>query len=342
MRFAIAALAAVCAFAFGADARQFQSELFAAENPSEVVLQDMFTAFMKQYNKAYSHAEFSGRFNQFKANVETIRLHNTMANESYTMGLNEFADLSFDEFKAKHFGYNKIEREFDRSKNLHQIVKAAPASQDWRTSGAVTAIKDQGQCGSCWAFSTTGSIEGAWKIAGNTLVSLSEQQLVDCSTLYGNQGCNGGLMDNAFKYVIANKGLCTEASYPYTGEDGTCKKTCTKVVTIDDYKDVQTKDEDALENAVGTIGPVSVAIEADQNGFQFYSSGIFAGTCGTNLDHGVLAVGYGTSGSTDYWIVKNSWGTSWGEQGYIRMVKGTKGAAGQCGIAIEPSYPIIS
>lgn len=340
MRFAVATLAAVCAFAFGADARQFQSVEFSNANPSEMVLQDMFTAFMKQYNKAYSHSEFSGRFNQFKANVETIRLHNTLSNESYTMGINEFADLSFEEFKAKHYGYNQINRDYDRK--LNEVVLEAPTADavDWRTKGAVTPIKDQGQCGSCWAFSTTGSIEGAWVLAGHSLTSLSEQQLVDCSTAYGNQGCDGGLMDSAFKYVIANGGLCTEASYPYKAEDGICQKTCSKVVTIKSYTDVARNSEAGLL-AAAALKPVSVAIEADQTGFQFYSSGIFTAACGTNLDHGVLVVGYDTTASTPYWIVKNSWGTSWGEQGYIRIAKGKQQPYGLCGIAMEASYPNI-
>jgi len=340
MRFAVAALAAVCAFAFGVDARQFQSALYSEQAPSEMALQDMFTSFMKQYSKAYSHAEFSSRFEQFKANVETIRLHNTLSNDSYTMGLNEFSDLSFDEFKGKYFGYNHIERGYARSKNLHKDVGAAPASVDWRTSNAVTPVKDQGQCGSCWAFSTTGSIEGAWVLQGkHSLVSLSEQQLMDCSIPYGNLGCNGGLMDNAFEYVIANKGICTEASYPYTNPPKTtrCNTSCAKVATISSYKDIPSGNEASLKDAVGNYGPVSVAIEADQTGFQFYSGGVFNGVCGTNLDHGVLAVGYGTDSGSDYWLVKNSWGTSWGENGYIRMIYGKN----ECGISLAASYPTI-
>jgi len=334
MRFFVAA---VCALFLGSAAAT-RNPLFTSTPLTDVQQEEMFTSFMQQYDKKYTHDEFAARFSTFKNNLEVIRQHNTMVNSTYTMGVNEFADLSFTEFKTKYFGYSHKDNEYLRSKNYHSVVKAAPTSVDWRTQNAVTPIKDQGQCGSCWAFSATGSIEGAWALAGKGLVSLSEQQLVDCSQAQGNQGCNGGLMDYAFEYVISNKGICTEASYPYTAKDGTCKKTCENVVTISGYKDIPSGDETSLYNAVGTVGPVAVAIEADQTGFQFYSSGVFSGTCGTNLDHGVLAVGYGvdTTGA-NYWIVKNSWGSSWGESGYIRMIRGKD----QCGIALAASYPTV-
>jgi len=301
-----------------------------------------FSKFVGQYNKKYDNKdELVQRFGVFMDNLDTIVAHNA-GGATWTMAVNEFADLTWEEFKVGRFGYNGSLRGFRRS--LPTVDASSmftlPASVDWTTKGAVTPIKNQEQCGSCWAFSSTGSIEGSYEIKTGKLNSLSEQQLVDCSQSYGNMGCNGGLMDYAFEYVIANKGLCSESAYPYTAVTGTCKSsTCTSVSTITSYKDVTHNSEDALQAAVAQQ-PVSVAIEADQSGFQFYSSGVFTGTCGTALDHGVLAVGYGTQGTQAYWKVKNSWGTSWGMSGYILMGRNMQAPYGQCGIAMEPSYPI--
>jgi len=228
-------------------------------------------------------------------------------------------------------------------------ASAAPDAIDWTNQNGksyVTPVKNQGQCGSCWAFSTTGSIESRSAIkngqTGSDITPLSEQQLVDCSGSYGNEGCNGGLMDDAFKYVEASGGLCSESEYKYTARDGTCKSsTCgTKYDPITTYTDVKADSSTSLQAAVAE-GPVSIAIEADQSAFQFYSGGILDGTCGTRLDHGVLAVGYGSESGSDYWKVKNSWGTSWGMEGYVLICRdcNKNGNKGECGILMEPSYP---
>ena len=197
----------------------------------------------------------------------------------------------------------------------------------------MTPIKNQEQCGSCWAFSTTGSVEGVSFISTGKLPSVSEQQLVDCSGAEGNQGCNGGLMDYGFEYIIKNKGITGETDYPYTAKDGTCAAAGKPVAaTISGYKDVPVNSEVGLETAIVTQ-PVSVAVEADQSVFQYYTGGVMDSACGTQLDHGVLAVGYGTEGGKEYYKVKNSWGADWGAKGYILLARGAKfNPSGQCGI----------
>jgi len=202
-------------------------------------------------------------------------------------------------------------------------------------------VKNQQQCGSCWAFSTTGSTEAAYAIENNAApISLSEQELVDCSTAQGNQGCNGGLMDQAFQFIISNGGLCSEDAYPYTAQDGTCESsTCSSVVTVSGYTDVTPSDEDALQAAVAQQA-VSVAVDAGGSDWQFYAGGVLSDACGTELDHGVLAAGYGTTSGTPYWYVKNSWGADWGDAGYIMLKRGTgSGNPGECGITLSASYP---
>lgn len=309
--------------------------------------QKEFTAFVKKYNKNYAHDEFFSRYNTFKANFDLIRAHN-LKNSSFSMGVNTFADLTGAEFKAKYTGYNHRDNSFLRSKNnkvhsnkLHRTQ--IPDTVDWVSAGRVTEVKNQQQCGSCWSFSTTGSVEGLYVALGNKLTEFSEQQLVDCSTAQGNQGCNGGLMDDAFQYYISNGAagpMCLETEYPYTatGPNTCASSKCSAVKGfVTGFVDVTSGDESALKAAVAEQ-PVSIAIEADQSVFQFYTGGVMdATTCGTNLDHGVLAVGYGTDSASGkaYWKVKNSWGASWGEAGYIRLAYGMN----QCGLTAQPSYP---
>jgi len=304
---------------------------------SESEYQFLFSKWIAQHNKKYNHENFFYRYTVFKHNMDHIVSHNKKG-ASYTMAMNAFGDMTPEEFKSTMTGYNRIDNSVYRKANsARQSHKAPPTSVDWRPKGAVTPVKNQQQCGSCWAFSATGSMEGAHQIKHQKLVSLSEQQLVDCSGSAGNQGCNGGLMDNAFNWVLSNNGICSEADYPYVAMDQTCQTTCKPVATITSFKDITTQTDPALIDAVAHAGPVSIAIEADQQVFQFYSGGILSDpSCGTNLDHGVLVVGYGTEDGTDYWIVKNSWGAAWGEKGYIRMIRDQN----ECGLNTEPSYPI--
>lgn len=273
-------------------------------------------------------------------NINYIEKHNKLDN-TFKLEINQYI-------------YNKYENEFSNStmqffikdsNNLEKLdnIKHTPISFDWREKNKVSSVKNQGSCGSCWAFSSTEAVESAWAIKHDKLYNLSEQELVDCSDTYGNHGCQGGSMDNAFNYIIDN-GLCSNISYPYNNISGNCMNTtCDKLIKISNYTDVERNNENILKKAV-SITPISVAIQANKRSFQFYKSGIYSDEmCGTNLDHGVLLVGYGYDKlyEMDYWIVKNSWGSSWGENGYIRIQRNIDDLRGLCGIAMDPSFPII-
>ncbi|XP_025017119.1 cathepsin L1-like [Tetranychus urticae] len=308
---------------------------------SEVDYKSEFNQFKINHNKNYAHPkEEAYRFQVFSSNLKKITEHNKRhANglETYDMGVNAYTDLTFDEFSKAFLGFNAtLQREAPLIHNRNS-VNDLPKTIDWREKGIVAEIKDQAQCGSCWAFSTTASVEGAWAQAKGKLVALSEQNLMDCSYDEGNNGCHGGLPDNAFDYIIKNGGVDTEASYPYTAtESKTCKYSKAKEgAVISKYVDIPLRDENALKNAAAER-VVSVGIHAGSS-LQNYKSGIyddfFCPGHLTQLNHGVAVVGYGTN----YWIVRNSWGTTWGEKGYARFAMGKN----LCGIATKASYPLV-
>jgi cathepsin L len=325
--------------------------LFICVNSSPIfdtTLDAPWALYKRTYEKQYaSNAEEMTRRSIWEAHVALIRKHNLEADlglHTYTLGMNKYGDMTNKEFVKQMNGLD-LSLNVSFSGTCDQYVAPAnfkrPDSVDWRTKGYVTAIKDQGQCGSCWAFSTTGSLEGQHFAKTGHLVSLSEQNLVDCSAKYGNFGCRGGLMDNAFKYIKENNGIDTEASYPYETRDDTCRFNTKNVGATDTgCKDIKQLSEDDLQDAIATVGPVSVAIDAAHTSFQLYKSGVYnEPMCSQQqLDHGVLAVGYGSVNGQDYYIVKNSWGLSWGNQGYIWM---TRNKNNQCGIATLASYPTV-
>ncbi|KDP47019.1 hypothetical protein JCGZ_10746 [Jatropha curcas] len=300
----------------------------------------IFESWMSKHGKTYrSIEEKLHRFEVFKDNLMHID-HRNRDITTYWLGLNDFADLTHEEFKSKYLGLNtEFPKRGTSSDFTYRDIVDLPKSIDWRKKGAVTSVKNQGSCGSCWAFSTVAAVEGINQIVTGNLTSLSEQELIDCDTSFNN-GCNGGLMDYAFEYIMNNGGLHKEDDYPYLMEEGTCdeKREEMEVVSISGYHDVPENDEVSLLKALAHQ-PLSVAIEASGRDFQFYKGGVFTGPCGADLDHGVAAVGYGASKGLDYIIVKNSWGPKWGENGYIRMKRNTGKPEGLCGINKMASYP---
>nr|AAW34137.1 cysteine protease gp3b [Zingiber officinale] len=286
------------------------------------------------------------RLEVFKENLRFVDEHNAAADRgehAYRLGMNRFADLTNEEYRARFLrDLSRLGRSTSGEiSNQYRLREGdvLPDSIDWREKGAVVAVKSQGRCGSCWAFAAIATVEGINQIVTGDLISLSEQQLVDCSTR--NHGCEGGWPYRAFQYIINNGGVNSEEHYPYTGTNGTCNTTKgnAHVVSIDSYRNVPSNDEKSLQKAVANQ-PISVGINASGRNFQLYHSGIFTGSCNTSLNHGVTVVGYGTVNGNDYWIVKNSWGESWGDSGYILMERNIAESSGKCGIAISPSYPI--
>ncbi|KAL7132350.1 hypothetical protein ABFS83_12G067900 [Erythranthe nasuta] len=316
------------------------------ELETEEKMWDLYERWRSHHTVSKSIDDKHKRFNVFKANAHYVHNFNKK-DMPYKLKLNKFADMTSHEFKSIYAGA-KVKHHRTVQGNvrgngtfMYENVRTVPLSVDWREKGSVTGVKDQGQCGSCWAFSTVVAVEGINHIKTNNLVSLSEQELVDCDTEQ-NQGCNGGLMDWAFDFIKKKGGITTEKNYPYTAANGKCdaKKANSPAVAIDGHENVPVNDEEALLKAAANQ-PISVAIDAGGSDFQFYSEGVFTGECGTELDHGVAIVGYGTTlDGTKYWTVKNSWGGEWGEKGYVRMQRGTEAKEGLCGIAMMASYPI--
>ncbi|XP_006647791.2 cysteine protease XCP2-like [Oryza brachyantha] len=313
--------------------------------PNKLV--DLFTSWSVKHRKIYgSPKEKVKRYEIFKQNLKHI-VETNRRNGSYWLGLNQFADIAHEEFKSSYLGLKS--RLARRDAQPHASASTTfryenainlPWAVDWRKKGAVTPVKNQGECGSCWAFSTVAAVEGINQIVTGKLISLSEQELMDCDNTF-NHGCGGGLMDFAFAYIMGNQGIHTEEDYPYLMEEGYCreKQPHSKVVTITGYEDVPENSEASLLKALAHQ-PVSVGIAAGSRDFQFYKGGIFDGECGVRLDHALTAVGYGSYYGQDYIVMKNSWGKKWGEQGYFRIRRGTGKPEGVCDIYRIASYPI--
>uniref|UniRef100_A0A5B6YKB2 Putative cysteine protease Cp1 n=1 Tax=Davidia involucrata TaxID=16924 RepID=A0A5B6YKB2_DAVIN len=357
-RFSLVSLLLLIACAVGAQAG---SSAFDDENPIRLVVSDglrdletsvlqvightrhalSFARFAHRFGKKYETVgEMKLRFSIFSENLKLIRSHNKKG-LPYTLAVNQFADWTWEEFRRHRLG--AAQNCSATTKGNHKLTDVVlPETKDWREVGIVSPVKNQGHCGSCWTFSTTGALEAAYKQAFGKGISLSEQQLVDCAQAFNNFGCSGGLPSQAFEYIKYNGGLDTEEAYPYTGKDGECKYSSENVgVQVLDSVNITLGAEDELKHAVAIVRPVSVAFEV-VTGFRFYKQGVYtSNNCGTtpmDVNHAVLAVGYGVQNGVPYWLIKNSWGEDWGDNGYFKMEMGKN----MCGIATCASYPVVA
>ncbi len=302
-----------------------------------------FTIIIQEHNKQYNDVtEELNRLTIWQENKAFVDAHNAAADKhGFTLEVNKFSDLTNVEFTKTHNGYQMSD--FPSSARMFSPNPRfqLPSSVDWREKGYVTEVKDQSQCGGCWAFSATGSLEGQHFNKTGKLVSLSEQNLIDCSSNWTNNGCKGGNVYKAFQYIKDNGGIDTEKSYPYEGKDEICRYSKNNIgANCTGYVTLRKEDENSLAVACASIGPISVSIDASKHSFQSYSSGVYyEPMCNPDVrDHAVLVVGYGTENGQDYWLVKNSWGNDWGEEGYIKMARNKKN---NCGIASAAIYPTV-
>ncbi|XP_057690899.1 procathepsin L-like [Corythoichthys intestinalis] len=311
----------------------------------DIDLDKHWTMWKKTHKKWYSsQLEDLHRRGLWEKNLMLITLHNleaSMGLHSYQLSMNVLGDLTPEEIRQSFANlthptdFHKLSSDWSGGQ-----MADIPESIDWRDQGYVTSVKFQGSCGSCWAFSAAGALEGQLARTTGRLVDLSPQNLVDCSGKYGNRGCYGGFLDGAFRYVIDNGGIESEKSYPYTGRAGPCLYNAAhRAANCSSYRSVAQGDEGALKRAIALVGPVSVGIDASKPSFAFYSSGVYDdASCSQRVNHAMLVVGYGTLNGKQYWLVKNSWGLSYGEKGYIRMVRNKNN---QCGIASFACYPVM-
>ncbi|KAL4191361.1 hypothetical protein AMTRI_Chr07g29530 [Amborella trichopoda] len=300
----------------------------------EATMSPRFAQWMADHGVKYERiAEREKRFNVFKENLKLIDSVNA-EKRSYTL----------DEFRNQYMGLNadaagrKMATKGPFMYGNVSAMAAAPDTMDWREKGVVTPIKNQKNCGCCWAFSAAAAVESITKIKTRNSVSLSEQELVDCVTGGISRGCQSGLMDEAFKFIINNGGLSSENDYPYQAKDGTwdTQKSSSKAATITGFHDIPYHDENAMLSAVANQ-PISVGINGSGSEFRHYSGGIFTRACSLHLDHVVTVIGYGTGDDgTPYRLIKNSWGESWGENGYMKIQRGVN----LCKISNLGSFPL--
>lgn len=312
---------------------------------------------MARFGRAYKDADEKARRQEvFGANARHVDAVNRSGNRTYTLGLNKFSDLTDDEFVQTHLGYRGHQQGGLRpeEENVSKVAALGygqadmPESVDWRAQGAVTGVKNQGSCGCCWAFAAVAATEGLVKIATGNLISMSEQQVLDCTGQSPGMGntntCDGGHIDDALRYVAASRGLQPEAAYAYTGLQGACQSgfTPNSAASFGEPQTVTLQGDEGRLQGLVAGQPIAVSVEASDD-FRHYMSGVFtAGTssCGQRLNHAVTVVGYGSAdGGQEYWLVKNQWGTSWGEGGYMRIARGN--GAPNCGISAYAYYPTM-